>query len=66
MLKQVHTAIVGDEAMGHIGLVKRVTVLEAENTAKNLNRAKQAGFITACGIFMTEGCRFLYHLINEK
>lgn len=30
MLKELHTAIIGNEQLGHVGLVKRMSVVEAK------------------------------------
>lgn len=49
-IKEIHTAICGDEQMGHRGLAKRVDVVEKNQTKVVLGVL--ASSITVIGIFM--------------
>lgn len=60
MLKEVHSAVVGNEKIGHVGLVKRVNSLESKETNRRLKDAGRAGFYSAIFIGITEFFKFLF------
>ncbi len=68
MLREIHTALVGNEALGHKGLVKRIE--ETERDVANLKKfrdnlkAKVFAVATGCGGLASgavEGIKTLLH-----
>lgn len=53
MLREVHTAIVGNPTLGHKGLVERVDVLEKNDAKQEARFIQWGGAVMAAGVLLT-------------